>query len=130
VRLYTINGADWSKRCPRIVESAARIDGSTIIDAEVVWMGSDGVPDFDALHSRVNDRNAVALAFDLLALDGDDFRKKPFSERKAALRKVLWRTRRLIQYIEHSEGDGGEMFKVICKLGLEGYRLKEARRSL
>ena len=67
-------------------------------------MGSGGVPDFDALHSRVNDRNAVALAFDLLALDGDDFRKKPFSERKAALRKVLWRTRRLIQYIEHSEG--------------------------
>ena len=49
VRLYTINGADWSKRYPRIVESASRIGGATILDAEVVWMGSDGVPDFDAL---------------------------------------------------------------------------------
>jgi bifunctional non-homologous end joining protein LigD len=68
----------------------------------------------------VNDRNAVALAFDLLALDGEDFRQELFSERKAMLRKVLRRTRRGIQYVEHTEGDGGEMFKAVCKLGLEG----------
>jgi len=78
------------------------------------------VADFDALHSRANDKSAVALAFDLLPLDGDDFRRKPFSERKAALRKVLMRTKRGIQYVEHTEGDGGEMFKAVCKLGLEG----------
>jgi bifunctional non-homologous end joining protein LigD len=68
----------------------------------------------------MNDRAAVALAFDLLALDGDDLRKKPLSERKAALRKVLKRTRRGIQYVEHTEGDGGEMFQAVCKLALEG----------
>ena len=34
VRLYTINGADWSKRYPRIVESAARLQGSPVLDAE------------------------------------------------------------------------------------------------
>jgi ATP-dependent DNA ligase len=42
----------------------------------------------------------------LRALDGDDLRKKPFSERKAALRKILKRTRGGIQYVEHTEGDG------------------------
>jgi bifunctional non-homologous end joining protein LigD len=120
VRLYTITGADWSKRYPLIVEAAVRIGGSAILDAEVVWVGLDGVPDFDALHSRVNDRSAVALAFDLMSLDGEDFRHEPFSERKAVLRKVLRRSRRGIQYVEHSEGDGREMFKAICKLGLEG----------
>jgi bifunctional non-homologous end joining protein LigD len=60
VRLYTINGAEWSKRYPLIAEAAARIDGSAILDAEVVWIGSDGVANFDALHSRVNDQSAVA----------------------------------------------------------------------
>jgi ATP-dependent DNA ligase len=25
-----------------------------------------------------------------------------------------------IQYVEHSEGDGAEMYKAVCKLGLEG----------
>jgi bifunctional non-homologous end joining protein LigD len=78
------------------------------------------VADFDALHSRVNDQNAAALACDLMSLDGEDFRKEPFSERKAVLRKILRRTRRGIQYVEHTEGDGGEMFKAVCRLGLEG----------
>jgi hypothetical protein len=31
-----INGADWSKRYPLISESAGRIQGSAILDAEVV----------------------------------------------------------------------------------------------
>jgi bifunctional non-homologous end joining protein LigD len=55
VRLYTINGANWSKRYPLVVRDAARIEGSAIIDAEVVWLDSDGMAVFDALHSRVND---------------------------------------------------------------------------
>src|SRR5262249_23625192 len=83
------NGADWSKRYPLITRDAARIDGSAILDAEVVWLGSDGVSDFEALHSRANDSRATACAFDLLMLNGDDVRKKPFAERKAMLRKVL-----------------------------------------
>jgi bifunctional non-homologous end joining protein LigD len=29
-------------------------------------------------------------------------------------------TWRGIQYVEHTEGDGVEMFKAVCKLGLEG----------
>jgi bifunctional non-homologous end joining protein LigD len=120
VRLYTINGAGWSKRYPQISEAAARIGGSVILDAEVVWIGSDGVADFEALHSRANDKSAVALAFDLMSLDGENFRREPFSERKAVLRKVLRRSRRGIQYVEHTEGDGGEVFKAVCKLGLEG----------
>ena len=45
MRLYTITGADWSKRYPRIVEAAAKINGNAILDAEVVWIGSDGVAD-------------------------------------------------------------------------------------
>jgi bifunctional non-homologous end joining protein LigD len=26
----------------------------------------------------------------------------------------------VLQYVEHTEGDGVEMFKAVCKLGLEG----------
>ena len=120
MRLYTMNAADWTKRYPGIVEQAARIKGSAIIDAEVVWLDADGVAQFDALHSRVMDHAAVACAFDLLMLDGDDLRRKPLRERKAALRKLLKRTKGGIQYVEHVEGDGAEMFAAVCKLGLEG----------
>jgi bifunctional non-homologous end joining protein LigD len=88
IRLYTINGADWSKRYPLIVEAAARIQGSAILDAEVVWLDSDGMAKFDPLNSRVNDERASACAFDLLMLNCDDLRRKPYVERKAALRKL------------------------------------------
>ena len=111
----TMNGADWSKRYPLIVKDAARIKDAAIFDAEVVWLGSDGVADFDALHSRVNDGRATACAFDLLMLNDEDLRRKPLAERKAMLRKVLRRTRNGIQYVEHTEGDGAKMFKAVCK---------------
>jgi ATP-dependent DNA ligase len=26
----------------------------------------------------------------------------------------------LLQYVEHTEGDGAKMFEAVCKLGLEG----------
>jgi bifunctional non-homologous end joining protein LigD len=117
VRLYTINAANWTARYPRIV---VRIKGSAIIDAEVVCLDSEGIADFDALHSRALDHTAVACAFDLLMLDGDDQRRRPLSERKAALRKVLRRTKGGIQYVEHAEGHGAEMFAAVCDLGLEG----------
>jgi hypothetical protein len=35
-----------------------------------------------------------------------------------------------IQYVEHTEGDGVEMFKAVCKLGLEENCLKETGCAL
>jgi len=119
VRLFTMNGNDWTKRYPRIVEEAARLRAPLIIDAEVVHLSADGVPDFDALHSRTADDKAVALAFDLL-LSGDDIRRQPLIERKNALKWVLRKAREGIQYVEHAEGHGDKLFAAVCHLGLEG----------
>ena len=89
MRLYTRTGADWSKRYPRIDKEASRLKGTAIIDAEVVCLTGEGMADFEALHSRTADSLAVACAFDLLMLNGDDLRRRPLVERKAALRKFL-----------------------------------------
>ena len=63
VRLYTMTGADRSKRYPLIFQHAARVKDSAIFDAEVVWLGSDGVADFEALRSGANDAGATAARF-------------------------------------------------------------------
>ena len=68
VRLYTMNGNDWTKRYPRIVEEAARLREPLIIDAEVVHLSAQGVADFDALHSRTADEKAVGCAFGRLKI--------------------------------------------------------------
>jgi bifunctional non-homologous end joining protein LigD len=54
-----------------------------------------------------------------MMLDGDDLRGRPRIERKAKLRKLL-RRQGGIQYVEHINGDGDEIFTAVCKLGLEG----------
>ena len=119
VRLFTMNGADWTKRYPRIVEEAARLREPLVIDSEVVCLDAKGAADFDALHSRTADEKAVALAFDLL-FSGDDIRRQPLIERKNALRWVLRKAREGIQYVEDTDGDGQKMFAAVCNLGLEG----------
>jgi bifunctional non-homologous end joining protein LigD len=61
----------------------------------------------------------VLCAFDLLELNGRDFRTKPLLERKARLAK-LKRDVPSLQFVEHLEGDGAIIFEHACKLGLEG----------
>jgi bifunctional non-homologous end joining protein LigD len=120
VRLYTMNGNNWTDRYPRIVEEAARIKGSAILDGEVVCLDDESVPNFGMLHGRAADGTAIALAFDLLMRDGNDFRRGPLAARKTALSKLLIRSRGGIQYVEHAEGHGDKMFEAVCALGLEG----------
>lgn len=120
VRLYTMNGADWTERYPLIVGAASRLKGEAVIDAEVVCAGADGIADFDALHSRCQDHAAIAVGFDLLRRDGADLRPKPLAERKGALERLLAKSTGGIQFVAHVEGDGAEMFAAVCKLGLEG----------
>ena len=121
VRLYTMTGVDWTDRYPWIVEDVARLHVQhAVIDAECVCDGDNGVTNFERLMARVHDASAYAYAFDLLALDGDDMRRQPLADRKAALAKLLRRAKPGIRYSEHIVGDGVEIFEHACKLGLEG----------
>ena len=57
---------------------------------------------FDILHSRTADHLAIACAFDLLMVNGDDLRRQSLRERKLALGKLLLRSVDGIQYVEHA----------------------------
>jgi bifunctional non-homologous end joining protein LigD len=92
VRLITRNGYDWTDRYPWIVESALknRIK-QFVIDGEAVVLGVDGIPDFNALHSRQHEEEVQLYAFDIMALDGEDLRALPLSLRKTNLARLLAR---------------------------------------
>jgi bifunctional non-homologous end joining protein LigD len=120
VRLYTINGYDWSDRYPLIVEEGLRINVTAIMDAEVICTDGKGVPTFDTLHSRRNDHFAFACAFDLLMVGGEDLRHQAYAKRKAALRRLLKADRGGIQYVEHAERHGDKLLAAVCQLELEG----------
>jgi bifunctional non-homologous end joining protein LigD len=119
VRLFTRHGYDWTERYPRIAKAMAGLKiTSALIDGEAVCWGPNGA-DFDKLHSRGQDDEAILIAFDLLELDGEDWRELPLEARKKQLRLIICKSDGL-QYSEHLEGDGAMIFDKVCAMGLEG----------
>jgi bifunctional non-homologous end joining protein LigD len=122
VRLITRNGYDWTDRYPWIVESALknRIK-QFVIDGEAVVLGVDGIPDFNALHSRQHEEEVQLYAFDIMALDGEDLRALPLSLRKTNLARLLARRPDGIFVAPFEQGEiSPDLFRAACNLGLEG----------
>lgn len=126
VTLYTRNGLDWTNRIGAVAkELQALVAQSAIIDCEAVALNERGMADFGALQKELK-RGAKAritlMALDLLHLNGQDLRKQPLTRRKEQLKALLGQRSKqsLLQFNEHMEGDGTEIFKNACKLGLEG----------
>jgi bifunctional non-homologous end joining protein LigD len=130
VRLITRNGHDWSGRYPWIVEIALKNRQTHfVIDGEAVVLGIDGIPDFNALHSRKHDAEVQLYAFDCLALDGDDTRSLPLSMRKTNLARLLGRRPDGIFVAPYEAGEiGPDLFRKACDFGLEGLVSKRADR--
>ena len=75
-------------------------DGSYVIDGELVILGDDGAEVFDALQNRIHpaesrinmlaeETPAIFRAFDLLAVGKTKALSKSFTERRAALEKLV-----------------------------------------
>jgi len=121
IRCFTRNGNDWTDRILSIIDAALRIKATSfLIDGEVVIIGDDGTPDFRALRNQ--SREAMLVAFDLIAHNGNDLRNLPLLKRKQRLARLIGnpRTWRAIQYCDHLTGDGATVFKQVCRMGLEG----------
>ena len=101
-----------------------------IIDAECCCDGENGITDFERLMARVHDASAYAYAFDLLALDGNDMRRQPLADRKAALAKLLRKAKPGIRYSEHMTGDGRTIFEHACKLRPRRHRVEAHQRAV
>ncbi|WP_439399370.1 RNA ligase family protein [Bradyrhizobium sp. PMVTL-01] len=130
VRLFSRNGYDWTARFPWIIEAARKIRQKRfVLDGEAVVLGVDGVPDFNALHSRQHDEEVQLCAFDLLVENGDDLRKLPLHLRKNALRRLLARRPEGIFVSPFEQGEiGPDLFRAACKMGLEGIVSKHRDR--
>jgi bifunctional non-homologous end joining protein LigD len=97
-----------------------RCQAQGAVDGEAVVCGPDGVAVFDALHRRGRASDAILQAFDLLELDGVDYRPLPLSRRKDRLVRLLARVPVGIALNEHTDEDGAVVFLHACKIGLEG----------
>lgn len=130
VRLITKGGYDWTKRFPWIVEAALKNrQKQFVIDGEAIVRGVDGYSDFNALHSGKHNAAVEMIAFDILAMDGDDLRDLPLSMRKTNLQRLLARRPEGIFLSDFEQGEiGPDLFRKACEFGFEGLVSKRSDR--
>jgi ATP-dependent DNA ligase len=62
----------------------------------------------------------MLFAFDLLELDGVDYRPLPLGDRKKRLARLVDRRLAGIAMVDHIDGRGELVFEQACCMGLEG----------
>jgi ATP-dependent DNA ligase len=99
VRLDSRNGKPLLRYFPELAPALATLPPGTVVDGEVVVLRGERL-DFDALQNRIHpaesrvrmlaaETPASLVAFDLLALRGEDLRGRPFAERRQRLAGLL-----------------------------------------
>lgn len=117
LRLTSRRGLDVTAKYPEIGGLAAALGVDAVLDGELVVLDDEGRPRFEALQRH--ERNAVFMAFDLLAVDGRDVTALPWRDRRALLERLgltgtAWQTPPVVI------GDRDAMLATATELGFEG----------
>lgn len=137
VQLFTRNGHDWTERMPVLAAalSARQTAGlpSGWYDGEVVVLGPNGVPDFQALQQSFDTAKTADLVyflFDLPYVAGHDLRALSQEVRREMLEQVLEaslpagkddsQSSGRIRLSQTFEADPADVVQSACRLGLEG----------
>ncbi|MBT8214058.1 MAG: ATP-dependent DNA ligase [Acidimicrobiia bacterium] len=98
-RLESRNGKPLLRYFPELLPALEALPAGTVVDGEVVVV-VDGVTKFDSLQLRIHpaasrvemlsaEIPAELVAFDVLALEGQDLRDRPYQERRQMLERLI-----------------------------------------
>jgi bifunctional non-homologous end joining protein LigD len=108
------------KTFPQLQEEIAHAVRTTsaILDGEIVSLAPDGRSKFyDLLFHR---EWPYFVAFDVLAIDGEDLHGRPLLERKRRLCAIMPKIETRLVYLDHVVGRGADLFAAVCARDLEG----------
>jgi bifunctional non-homologous end joining protein LigD len=137
LRLVSRNQNELTERYPELKNLPKFVHAKTaILDGEVVALDDEGRASFSLMQQRTGFRPGgrrgeakselpvLYYAFDLLYLDGYDWRKVALEERKKKLASLLV-TGESVRYSDHYEKQGKALFEMAREKGLEGILAKK-----
>lgn len=129
-QLVSRNQLSLTNKFPALADALAELDvSSAMIDGEIVALDPEGRSSFQLLQAYALDEEKPPLyyyAFDLLSLDGTDWRARPLHERKARLQALLVNAPEAIRLSANIEGDPAQLLQAVQARGLEGIVAKRA----
>jgi len=140
VQLITRGGNDWSSKMPALVRALAGLGlGSAWLDGEIVVLGPQGTPDFNALQNAIENPRSTSIdyfLFDVPYLEGYDLRKVPLVARRQLLQRLLEeRPQQGLRFSAAFDADPAAILESTRRMGLEGVMAKrkdapyESRRT-
>jgi bifunctional non-homologous end joining protein LigD len=125
-RLITRGGHDWSDKMPGLVREleALKID-SGWLDGEIVVLGENGAPSFNALQKSFDRHTGgdaiVYFVFDVPFLAGHDLREVPLVQRRQVLKALLAdRTAQQVRFSADFDADPAVILSSACAMNMEG----------
>jgi len=130
VTLKTRNNVDFTHKFPEIVKSLEDFSNkkSMVLDGEMIVQDEQGLSNFGMLQSYLKNKDKysiIYMVFDLISYEGKDLRNLQLLQRKDKLEKLFEYAPLNIQYSEHINNYGQEMFENACNIGLEGVIAKK-----
>lgn len=130
LKLFNTKGDDVTELYPTLGEAILEMKlKNAILEGEAVILDKQGKSQFQQLQKALNFREDLQVKiffFDLLYLNGVDFRKKPLVERKAKLEAIIPSIHPRLRYSNHVLRDPESFFDINCKQQLEGIMSKVA----
>ena len=125
VRLFTRNGNDWTSKMESLAAAMKTLAlPSGWLDGEIVVLGANGAPDFNALQNTFDAARTEQIQyflFDVPYCAGYDLRSVPLVERRALLSRVLERMASpRVRFSEDFQASAGEVLEHACRMQLEG----------
>ena len=118
LRIISRTGKDLTGMLGRFPASIKIPAKTAVLDAELVT----GLAEFGSLRSAMarEPMSLIAFAFDLLHLDGRDFRPQPLVVRRARLGRLIGKADTPAIQISHAFRDGAKLLAECERRGLEG----------
>jgi len=138
LRILTRTGNRCERQYPELSVLPHYLDAEqAILDGEIAVLDERGVSSFALIQPRIMNQDANSVAhmarkapvhlflFDLLWLDGEDWRGRPLAERRRKLEEIV-KPHPLIRISSIFEGSGDEILEAARGTGLEGIVAKRA----
>jgi bifunctional non-homologous end joining protein LigD len=118
------NELDLAPRFPRTFAALKKWKiGEVVVDGEVVVLDAQGAPRFQLLQQSGG--NEVLFLFDVLWLDGEDLRRKPYLERRKILEKLCAKAPAGIEVSQTLAMSGEKALQQAAAAGWEGIIAKQ-----
>jgi bifunctional non-homologous end joining protein LigD len=123
VKLYAKSGYDWSRRLGKLAEALAIIPCQmAVIDAELCFLATDGLPDFQGLKAamgRGSHHQLAIFAFDILHRNGADLLPLPMIERRGQLDRLMARANVPCLRLVEAYDDGAKLLAAAERYNIE-----------